>query len=98
MPEVTASVSVPRIVAVEHPFGMLMGQPGDAQNQIALLRAVFASLETMEMPGSIDHVPATVPDSFDLDQAHPPQPPPLTQHLTHHPLQFRNLLKRDIPK
>jgi hypothetical protein len=98
MPEVTASVSVPRIVAVEHPFGMLMGQPGDSQGQMALLRSVFASLETMRMPGSIDHVPATVPDSFDLARAHPPEPPPLTQHLTRHPLQFRNLLKRDIPK
>lgn len=97
VPEVTASVSVPRMAAVEHPFGMLMGMPGDAQGQMALLRAVFASLEGMEEPGSVRYLPPTVPDTFDAEQAQPPEPPPITKHLLKHPLHFRNLLKRDIP-
>jgi len=36
MPELTASVGVPRIAAVEHPFGVTLGLPGAAVCQLGV--------------------------------------------------------------
>jgi hypothetical protein len=40
MRELTASVGVPRIAAIEHPFGMTLGLPGDETRQLGVLRAL----------------------------------------------------------
>ena len=46
MPELTASAGAPRIAAIEHPFGMTLGRPGDVAGQLAVLRATLRAMET----------------------------------------------------
>jgi hypothetical protein len=41
MPELTASSGAPRIAAIERPFGLTAGLPGDASGQLAVLRAAL---------------------------------------------------------
>jgi len=57
VPDLTASVGVPRIAAIEYPLGRTLGQPGDAAGQTAVLRAVLQALGEIDTPGSIRHLP-----------------------------------------
>ena len=45
MPELTMSAGVPRIAAIEHPFGLTLGLPQDAPHQLAVLSATLRALE-----------------------------------------------------
>jgi hypothetical protein len=53
MRELTASVGVPRIAAIEHPSGMTLGLPGDETRQLGVLRA----LEEVSRPGTVVNLP-----------------------------------------
>ena len=57
IPELTASAGAPRIAAIEHPFGVTLGRPGDAAGQLAVLRTAVRALEAMLTPGAIAHLP-----------------------------------------
>ena len=50
IPDLTAAVSVPRIAAIEYPFGLTVGLPGDETGQRAVLRAALAALQEMSAP------------------------------------------------
>jgi len=56
--ELTASVYEPRIAAIEHPFSLTMGYPGDSDTQMAVLRATLKALVEMELPGELRHLPS----------------------------------------
>ena len=97
MPEVTASVGVPRIAAIEHPFGLTLGLPHDAARQLAVLRATLRALEEISQPGSIVHLP------FEWDvreklNTHPPEDPPIVRFLRRHPWYFPKFLNRTPPQ
>ena len=53
IPELTASAGAPRIAAIEHPFGMTLGRPGDVAGQLAVLRATLQAMAEMTEPGSV---------------------------------------------
>ena len=57
IPELTASAGAPRIAAIEHPFGMTLGRPGDVAGQLAVLRATLQAMAEMTEPGSVVHLP-----------------------------------------
>jgi len=62
---------------------------------MAVLRATLEALQTIKEPGSIVHLP------FEWDGnpkaiAHDLEPPPIATYLMKHPLQVRNLLKREV--
>ena len=57
IPDLTAAVSVPRLAAIEHPLGYLLGQPGDQAGQTAVLSSTLHALAEMTKPGSIIHLP-----------------------------------------
>ena len=57
IPDLTAAVSVPRLVAIEHPFGQIMGNSGNKELQRAALWDTLEAVEIMKMPGSIKHLP-----------------------------------------
>jgi hypothetical protein len=44
IPELTASEGAPRIAAIEDPFGVTLGRPGDAAGQLAVLRAALGAI------------------------------------------------------
>ena len=57
IPELTASVGVPRIATIERPFGLTLGSPGDAARQVGVLRATLRALEEISRPNGVVHLP-----------------------------------------
>jgi len=96
IPELTASAGAPRIAAIEHPFGVTMGRPGDAAGQMAVLRAALRAIETMEGPGAVDHLPFKWP-STEKGAFDPPAPPPIARYLVRHPWALPRFLNRTPP-
>jgi hypothetical protein len=96
IPDLTAAVSVPRLVAIEHPFGQTMGNPGDKEVQRAVLWEALDSVQKMTDPGSIKHLPFEC--SGRVNESKPHQPPPIVSYLVRHPWQLPRLLSRNVPK
>jgi hypothetical protein len=94
---VAHAVGASRVVGIEHPFGMQLGQPGDRETQLAVLRATLQALETMQTPGEVVHLPFEWTLSDEETNADPPVPPPITQYLKAHPMQVIKLIRREIP-
>lgn len=97
MPELTASVGSPRIAAIEHPFGLTMGLPGDATCQLEVLRGTLRALQEISQPGSVVNLPFEWKSSDRL-KMYPPEPPPIVKYLRRHPWYFPKFLKRTPPK
>jgi hypothetical protein len=97
IPDLTAAVGVPRLAAIEYPLGYLLGQPGDSEGQMAVLRATLQALAEMTRPGSITHLPFEWPASARRLSARPPRTPPISKYLMRHPWLIPNLLSRDVP-
>lgn len=97
IPELTTSAGSPRVTAIEHPFGMTMGRPGDAAGQLAVLRAALRALKTLAYPGGVLHLPfewtSTKKLSFD-----PPVAPPIEHYLMRHPWALPRFLNRTPPE
>jgi len=70
-------VGMPRVAAIEHPFGRPYGEPGDAATQVAVLRAALGVFERAREPGHVEHLPFTWhEDPADTDW-HPAEPSPI---------------------
>jgi hypothetical protein len=93
----TAAVSVPRLAAIEHPLGYLLGQPGDREGQTAVLRSTLHALAEMTKPGSVTHLPFEWPAPARRLSARPPKAPPISRYLLRHPWHIPNLFSRDVP-
>ena len=97
IPDLTASVSAPRIAAIEYPLGRTVGRPGDAEGQRAVLAATFRAVDEIDTPGGIVHLPFEWPEPPKQARTHPAEPPPIARHLQRHPWQIPNLLSRKVP-
>ena len=93
IPDLTAAVGVPRLVAVEHPFGQIVGRPGDSDTQLAVLQGLLEAVVDMRRPGEIKHLPF----KWTGKQTHAPVPPPIASYLKRHPWHLPKLFSRDIP-
>lgn len=96
--ELTASVSVPRLAAIEHPLGYLLGQPGDLAGQRAILRATLHALVEMVDPGSVAHLPFEWPAASEVLSLEPPETPPIVAYLRRHPWHIPNFYARRVPE
>jgi hypothetical protein len=97
IPDLAAAVSAPRLAGIEHPFGQTVGDPGDVERQMAVLRATRKALQTIEKPGQVIHLPFEwVGNPKDIE--HNMAPPPIADYLVRHPWHVRNLLKRQVPE
>jgi len=79
MPFWAEKVGVPRTLAVEFPFGHVLGQPHNVAQQMRVIRQALEVLETAEAPGTIVHSPETwpVPQKEALKDWQPAAPSPL---------------------
>jgi hypothetical protein len=93
----TASVSVPRLAAIEYPLGRTLGQPGDAAGQSAVLEATFQALENIQTPGEVVHLPFEWPEAPKAVRSHPREDPPIARYLARNPWFLPRLLSRNIP-
>jgi hypothetical protein len=98
VPDLTASVSVPRIAAIEYPLGRTLGQPCDTPGQMAVLEATLRALETILTPGEIVHLPFEWPESPKEMRKSLPEEPPIARYLARNPWFLPRLLSRNVPK
>jgi len=88
---------VPRIAAIEHPFGRTMGSPGDRTTQMAVLKATLAAIDMIETPGEIVHLPFEWPKISTQEAEYDFPPPPITTYLKKNNRQVFKFVKRDTP-
>jgi D-proline reductase (dithiol) PrdB len=93
----TALVGAPRIAAIEHPPGRLLGKPGDAAWQMAVLEATFVALMTIDEPGGVVQLPFEWPETPRQARSYPQEPPPISKYLKKHPWMLRKFMVKEIP-
>ena len=87
---------MPRVAAIEHPFGQNVGPAGDSETQMAVLRVTLKTLEDIQEPGKIVHLPFEWPEA--LDDGELEEPTPIAAYLRKHPFQVMKLIRRKIPE
>lgn len=70
-------VGMPRVAAIEHPFGRPFGDVGDAATQRAVLRAALAVFERALEPGHVEHLPFRWHEDPAETHWHPAEPSPI---------------------
>jgi len=80
--EFNREVGIPRSVALEYPYGRLLGEVGDADGQRQVLLATLAVLEQAQAPGQVKHLPFEWPEDPRHTHWHPPEMSPIVKaHL-----------------
>ncbi len=97
MPFWAERVGVPRALAVEFPFGHILGQPHNKEQQMRVLRQALEVLEETEAPGTIVHFQEQWPVPLEeaLRDCHPETPPPIAEHMGRHIGSFLRGLRRN---
>lgn len=98
IPDLTSSVSVPRIAAIEYPLGRTLGQPCDSAGQAAVLEATIQALENIRTPGEVVHLPFRWPEDPKDVHNHPAEDPPIARYIVRHPWHLPRLLSRNVPE
>ena len=70
-------VGMPRVAAIEHPFGRPYGDAGDADTQRAVLRAALELAASASEPGHIEHLPFRWHEEPKQTRWHPAEPSPI---------------------
>jgi len=75
----TRLIGIPRVAAIEHPFGRPFGDVDDAHTQRAVLIAALGVFESAREPGHVEHLPFEWPEPPGDTRWHPPEPAPIIQ-------------------
>jgi hypothetical protein len=94
----TASVSAPRIAAIEYPLGRTLGQPADSAGQTAVLEATLQALEKIQTPGEVIHLPFEWSEAPKDVHNHSKIDPPIARYLARNPWFLPKLLSRSVPE
>jgi D-proline reductase (dithiol) PrdB len=70
-------VGMPRVAAIEHPFGRPYGDAGDAKTQRAVLLAALRLAETAREPGHVEHLPFRWHEAPEQTHWQPAEPSPI---------------------
>ena len=70
-------VGMPRVAAIEHPFGRPYGDVGDADTQTAVLRAALGVFTSAREPGHVEHLPFVWHEDPADTKWHPAEPSPI---------------------
>ena len=70
-------VGMPRVAAIEHPFGRPFGDVGDTATQSAVLRAALGVFEAATEPGYVEHLPMSWHEAPEDTKWHPAEPSPI---------------------
>jgi hypothetical protein len=76
-PEFNREIGIPRVAAIEYPYGRPVGQVGDRDGQRKVLLAALSVLEKAQKPGQVFHLPFTWPEKPKETKWHPPQMSPI---------------------
>ena len=81
MPEYHRAVGMPRVAAIEHPFGRPVGQVRDREGQRAVLLETLSVFEKARGPGEVFHLPFAWPEPPEKADWHPPVASPIVRML-----------------
>ena len=70
-------VGMPRVAAIEHPFGRHYGDVGDSVRQHEVLMAALRVAETAQTPGHVEHLPFRWSEAPEQTKWHPAEPSPI---------------------
>ena len=80
-PEYHREIGMPRVAAIEYPFGRPIGQVNDREGQRSVLMQTLSVLESVNKPGQVYHLPFTWPEDPKKTNWHPPEISPLVKFL-----------------
>jgi hypothetical protein len=81
-PEFNNEVGIPRVTAIEYPYGRPVGEVDDVPGQHHVLSAVLACFERANKPGQVFHLPFTWPEAPKEAKWQPPEISPIIKlHL-----------------
>lgn len=72
-------VGMPRVAAIEHPFGRPFGDVGDADTQRAVLTEALSVFERAREPGHVEHLPFEWHEAPEDTKWHPAEPSPIIE-------------------
>jgi hypothetical protein len=78
-PEFHREIGMPRVVAIEYPYGRPVGQVNDTEGQRMVLRAALSFMEKADHPGEVCHLPFTWPEEAKFTKWHPPEISPIVK-------------------
>jgi hypothetical protein len=78
-PEFHRQVGMPRVAAIEYPYGRVVGEVGDSDGQRRVLMQALQLLEDAPEPGTVVHLPFTWPEKPYKTNWHPPQISPIVK-------------------
>jgi hypothetical protein len=96
MPYWAEKIGVPRTLAVEFPYGHILGQRHDTAQQRRVLRMALDVLRSAKTPGTIVHFQEVWSESLEeaIRECHPDMPPPIMAHMSRHMGSFLRGLRR----
>ncbi len=81
-PEFHREVGIPRVAAIEHPYGRPVGQVHDRDGQRQVLLQALSVFEKAEAPGQVFNLPFTWPEEPKHTDWQPPEISPIIKlHL-----------------
>ncbi len=81
-PEYHREVGIPRVAAIEYPYGRPIGEVHDPEGQRAVLLEALSVLKRAKIPGEVFHLPFTWPEAPEKTAWHPPEISPIVKmHL-----------------
>jgi len=96
MPFWAEKAGVPRTLAVEFPFGQMLGRPGEIEQQRRVVEQALAVLEKAEAPGTIVHSPEMwpLPAEQAMKDWQPDEPSPVMDVLRPHVMKLMRQRRR----
>lgn len=96
MPYWSEKVGVPRTLAVEFPFGHILGQPGNRDMQMRVIREALDVLVTADEPETVFHSDEPWPTSEEEAHriSHAETPPPIADEMGRYIFQFLRGIRR----
>jgi hypothetical protein len=70
-------VGMPRVAAIEHPFGRPYGDVGDAETQRAVMCAALDVFASARAPGHVEQLPFEWHEDPKQTKWHPAEPSPI---------------------
>ena len=75
-------IGMPRVAAIEYPFGRPYGDVGDTATQREVVLAALALFEKAREPGLVEHLPFVWHEEPDQTRWHPAEPSPIIALIT----------------
>jgi len=76
-PEFHREIGIPRVAAIEYPYGRTVGQVDDVEGQRKVLLKTLSFLENAAQPGEVCHLPFTWPEAPKHTKWQPPEISPI---------------------